>query len=49
MGSKILEYMQSTFKENMEFISIENAAHLVPIDAPKEVVKIIKETIGKWL
>ena len=41
--------MQSTFKENMEFISIENAAHHVPIDAPKEVVKIIKETIGKWL
>ena len=49
MGSKILEYMQSTFKENMEFITIDNAAHHVPIDAPKEVVKIIKETLGKWL
>lgn len=49
MGSKILEYMQSTFKENMEFISIDNAAHHVPIDAPKEVIKIIKETISKWL
>jgi pimeloyl-ACP methyl ester carboxylesterase len=49
MGSKILEYMKSTFKENMEFISIDHAAHHVPIDAPKEVIKIIKKTIDKWL
>ena len=41
--------MHSTFKENLEFITIDIAAHHVPIDAPKEVVKIIKETLGKWL
>ena len=33
----------------MEFTTIDSAAHHVPIDAPMEVIKIIKETIGKWL
>jgi hypothetical protein len=42
----LLENVKSMYGDIMEFLEIPGAAHHVPLDKPREVIKLIKERCG---
>ena len=48
LESKIMKYIKEAFKDSMIVEVIEDAAHHVPVDSPKELTSLINNYLKMW-